>query len=182
MMRPDVRHPLVEDYLVQLRRSAARLPRSPRDDLVADITAHLDAGAAEADSEAAIRNLLDTVGDPDDIVAEAMPTPAETGPSGALALGLGVLALPLAGLGLVIFSIPLAIVAIVLGWRALRHARQVAGPSGVAISALAIGVVALVVPLLLFSVLFSTHSDPPKQEGPVEATVPMKAPDPILPG
>ena len=177
-MRPDVRNPLVEDYLARLRLAAARLPRAQRDDLVADLTAHLDAGAAEAGSEAEIRNLLDAVGDPDQIVAEAMPAPAVaagSGPSGALALGLGVLALVLAGVGLLIFSIPLAIAVIALGWRARQYARSVAGSAVLATSAFVLGVIALVLPLLLWSVLSSAHSDTPEQQDqrPAEATVPL---------
>lgn len=72
-MRSEVRHPLVDAYLARLRKAAERLPRSQRDELVAELTQHVDAGTQDASSEADIRNMLDALGDPDEIVADARP-------------------------------------------------------------------------------------------------------------
>jgi len=71
---------LVQDYLARLERAAARLDADRRAELLASITEHLDearsTGAAQ--DEAAVRTLLDRLGEPVDIVAAAQ----DGGPSG----------------------------------------------------------------------------------------------------
>src|SRR5918995_2239918 len=99
-MRTQPRHALVERYLVDLQRAAARLPRAQREELLAEISAHVDAAATAAQSEADIRNMLDDLGSPSDIVDAASPRAAEVGPTGWLALALGVLALLLPVVGI----------------------------------------------------------------------------------
>jgi hypothetical protein len=79
-----VAEPLIEIYLGQLRAAAWPLPASRRDELVADVRSHIDA-ALEAQGtrdEAAIRTVLDRLGEPE-AIAEA-----EVGESGATGLGL----------------------------------------------------------------------------------------------
>lgn len=77
-MSTRVQHPLAADYLDRLRRAARRLPRDRRDELVADIEAHLaetirpDAGDAEA------LTVLDRLGAPEDIVEAEQPRPEPT--------------------------------------------------------------------------------------------------------
>lgn len=66
-------HPLAADYLKRLRDAARSLPRSRRDDLLADIQDHLTEAAPTGASEADVLTALDRLGDPDEIVA------AETG-------------------------------------------------------------------------------------------------------
>ncbi len=66
-------HPLVDDYLRRLDRAAQRLPRDDRNELVAEIRSHLDAGLSPDPDEAEVRNLLATLGSPEDIVAAAGP-------------------------------------------------------------------------------------------------------------
>ncbi len=78
-----VTHPLVADYLHRLERAAAALPRSEREELVAEIRSHLDTGLAPDATEADVRNLLDDLGTPDEIVAVAAPTPSATVKRGA---------------------------------------------------------------------------------------------------
>jgi hypothetical protein len=74
-MSTRVQHPLAADYLDRLRRAARRLPRDRREELVADIEAHLaetvepDAGDAEA------LTVLDRLGAPENIVEAEQPRP-----------------------------------------------------------------------------------------------------------
>lgn len=65
---------LIEDYLARLERALRVLAPSRRQQLLSEITQHLDESRARLaeESEAAIRDLLDRVGQPDDIAAEAM--------------------------------------------------------------------------------------------------------------
>jgi uncharacterized membrane protein len=64
---------LVDDYLKRLNRELAGLPRARRRELVAEISEHIAEARAdlESESEAAIRTLLDRLGDPEEIAAEA---------------------------------------------------------------------------------------------------------------
>lgn len=76
-MTTSTPHPLALRYLEDLRRSAARLPRGRRDELVAEITEHL-AEAIESDaSDAEVLTVLDRLGDPEEIVEAEQPRPAE---------------------------------------------------------------------------------------------------------
>lgn len=64
----------VAEYLRRLERSLGDVPRQRRREIVADIREHLSDALAEigpGPGEAAVRNVLDRVGDPEDIVAEA---------------------------------------------------------------------------------------------------------------
>jgi hypothetical protein len=63
---------LVEEYLKQLRRELAGVPRGRRRELLDEITAHIVEARADlaAEGEAEIRNLLDRLGDPAEIAAE----------------------------------------------------------------------------------------------------------------
>ncbi len=65
---------IIADYLRRLDIALSRLPESRRRQLVTEIDEHLKEARAELSeqSEAAIRELLDRVGQPDDIAAEAM--------------------------------------------------------------------------------------------------------------
>ena len=73
---------LVQDYLARLQRAAAELPVDRRDELLAGIGEHLDAArdAGLADDEAAVRALLDRLGEPSDIVAAASDSSAAPAP------------------------------------------------------------------------------------------------------
>jgi hypothetical protein len=64
-------HPLVEGYLRSLDGAAKVLPRRERDELVGQIRAHLDEALMPDASEADVRNVLDSLGTPWDIVAAA---------------------------------------------------------------------------------------------------------------
>jgi uncharacterized membrane protein len=70
---------LVEDYLDRLERELADFPSARRRELVQAISEHIAEARAQFDSEseADVRNLLDRMGDPADIAAEAHGAPEE---------------------------------------------------------------------------------------------------------
>jgi uncharacterized membrane protein len=74
-MTTTARHPLVEDYLARLRAEAARLPADQSRELVSDIDEHLDAALTQDSSEAEVRNVLDRLGTPHELVIEAGGSP-----------------------------------------------------------------------------------------------------------
>lgn len=68
---------LTDDYLRRLTAAAQVLPRAERDELVAEIREHLALGVSSDATESDVRNLLDELGAPEDIVAAARgPQPA----------------------------------------------------------------------------------------------------------
>jgi hypothetical protein len=69
-MNPTV-HPLVAGYLRSLEGAAKVLPRRERDELVTEIRMHLDEALPPGATEADVRNALDALGAPWDIVAAA---------------------------------------------------------------------------------------------------------------
>jgi hypothetical protein len=72
------RDPLIDDYVGRLRAAAGGLPRARRDELVAEIEEHIDAALREGerDDEAAVRNVLERLGPPEEIAAAAGPARA----------------------------------------------------------------------------------------------------------
>lgn len=72
---------LVEGYLRRLDAAASELPRERRAELVAEIREHLDEALREVDAadEVAVRNVLERLGPPEDIVHAAEP-PAPVAP------------------------------------------------------------------------------------------------------
>ena len=104
-------HPLADDYLRRLDRAARVLPRREREDLVVDIRTHLEAGLTPEATEAEVRNLLDGLGAPEDVVAAASPErpSAQRGAREVFALVLLVTGFPpvlgwLVGMGLMLWS------------------------------------------------------------------------------
>jgi hypothetical protein len=69
---------LVDDYMRQLEAAAAHLQRSRRAELVAEIREHIDAALRAEDEagEAAVRNVLERLGPPEEIVEAAEPPQA----------------------------------------------------------------------------------------------------------
>jgi len=74
---------LVDDWVSAVRRASADLPAEQRDDLLADLREHVAAARAELrpETEADVRTILDRLGDPATIAAEARlgTPPAEPG-------------------------------------------------------------------------------------------------------
>jgi uncharacterized membrane protein len=64
---------IVTDYLDRLDAELAGVPRAGRREVLDEIEAHIEEGRAElpADDEAGVRNLLERLGDPGEIAAEA---------------------------------------------------------------------------------------------------------------
>ena len=63
---------LVAEYLERLEHELADLPRARRHEILEEISQHIEEARAEVgDDELRVRSLLDRVGDPDDIAAEA---------------------------------------------------------------------------------------------------------------
>ncbi|HVM15424.1 MAG TPA: hypothetical protein VM287_14000 [Egibacteraceae bacterium] len=154
-------HRQADNYLRELRQAARVLPRSHRGELVAEIQAHLADGLAQAESQAAVRNLLDDLGNPADIVRAALPPGGAPPTVGTLALVLGLVG---AGISLVPFigvvvAIPLGIAAVVLGINARRQARSWGTPMGIATGGVVAGVIAMVVPLLVVALFLPWGSD-----------------------
>ena len=92
---------LVEEYLTRLEAAAAHMQRARRAELVAEIREHIEAALRQEQTadEAAIRNVLERLGAPDEIVDAAEPPPADgTGRAGALEIvALVALIIPLIG-------------------------------------------------------------------------------------
>jgi uncharacterized membrane protein len=92
-MTTTARHPLVEGYLKRLRADAAALPVDQAHELLADIEEHLRAALPHDATETQVRNVLERLGAPEDLVAAASgdpETPAPgprsfASPSGAIA-------------------------------------------------------------------------------------------------
>jgi Domain of unknown function (DUF4190) len=116
---------LVEDYLRRLDAAASTLPPDRRAELVSEIREHLQEGLrhAGAADEVSVRNLLERLGPPEEIVAEAAdPAPPasapvsapETNSSAVASVVLG--ALWLLGIG--------SVLALIFGYRGRREIKS----------------------------------------------------------
>jgi hypothetical protein len=70
-------HPLAADYLHRLRRAARSIPRSRRDELLAEIEAHLADAIDPETSDADALSVLDRLGKPEEIVEAEQPRTSE---------------------------------------------------------------------------------------------------------
>jgi hypothetical protein len=120
--------PLVDDYLRRLEAAAAALPTHRRDELISEIRDHLDEGLRQSatSDEVAVRNLLERLGPPEEIVSAATESAPsgqlvvpvrETNGSATVSVLLGVLWL--AGIG--------SVLAIIFGYRARREIKNSGG-------------------------------------------------------
>ena len=64
-------HPLARDYLKRLKKAAAVLPPARRGELLAEIESHLSEALPAGASETEALNVLERLGEPAEIVAEA---------------------------------------------------------------------------------------------------------------
>ena len=71
--------PLVDDYLRRLDAAASALPAHQRDELVSQIRDHLEEALRRTPpgDKAAVRNILERLGPPEEIAAAADPPPEE---------------------------------------------------------------------------------------------------------
>jgi len=114
---------LVEDYLDRLEGELADFPSARRRELVQEISEHIAEARAgfETESEADVRNLLERMGDPADIAAEAREVPAlirADAPAGERrrSSALDVAALILLLVGGVVFPVIGWLIGVVLLW------------------------------------------------------------------
>jgi uncharacterized membrane protein len=64
---------VMDEYLGRLERSLRDVPTARREEIISGIVDHIDEALAEEpdDNEASVRNVLDRVGDPEEIASEA---------------------------------------------------------------------------------------------------------------
>jgi uncharacterized membrane protein len=121
-MTTAARHPLVEDYLKKLWAEAARLPVDQARELVADIDEHLLAALPQEASETEVRNVLERLGTPAELVDAASGTPVVTpsGPKSFASPGGAIICLVAAEILSILLplSVPLWIIGLVMMARA----------------------------------------------------------------
>ena len=96
---------IVEEYLEQLNSALALVPATRRAEIVNEIAQHVADGrsALDEETEVAVRNLLDRVGSPEDIAAEALPaTPQQPGAARRSFRGVAAVAIALAAVGIAV--------------------------------------------------------------------------------
>jgi hypothetical protein len=151
--------PPVDDYLRRLEAAASALPAHQRDELVSEIREHIQEALrqAPAGDEAAVRNVLERLGPPEEIVAAADPPPpappvAAFSQANGLAIASVLLAvLWVAGIG--------AVLALVFGYRARRQIKNSAGRqtgSGLATAGIVLGWIGITI-LVAGIILVSLH-------------------------
>lgn len=182
-MTTKPRHPLVEEYLTDLQQCAERLPRHEREELMTELRAHVDAGAIEARSEADIRNMLDALGAPEEIIAASgasVNSDDGSSPTGRVALTFGILALVLLPMSyflflLSLFVLPFGLTAVVLGVRDRRRLHLAGAPTSTATAATVTGGAAVVIPVLLLALLVGarTVNESPESVPGQDSVVPV---------
>ena len=100
-MNATALHPLARAYLRRLEKAARQLPRARRKELIEEIEAHLSEALPAGTSEAEARNVLERLGEPAQIVAEAGAGQAPAAQAGLLEW----LAIPLLLIGGFIFIV-----------------------------------------------------------------------------
>jgi HAAS domain-containing protein len=148
---------LVEDYLRRLEAAAGDLPRARRAELVQEIREHVEHGLDETGrDEASIRNVLERLGPPEEIVAAAEP-PSTVARAGRLEIA-AVIALVVPFLG---WILGLALVAVSHVWSSRQKT---------------IGIALALVPILLPAVGLTLASAEGTQE-PVPVDAPSGSAD-----
>jgi hypothetical protein len=141
--------PQVDDYLRRLDAAASALPAHRREELISEIRDHLQEALRQtpASDETAVRNALERLGPPEEIVAAAADsTPSdqlvapfrETNGAAIVAVVLGVLWF--AGIG--------SVLALVFGYRARREIKSSGGSqkgSGLATAGIILGWIGIAV-------------------------------------
>jgi uncharacterized membrane protein len=155
--------PLVDDYLRRLDAAASALPADRRDELVGEIRDHLREalGQTPAGDQAAVRDVLERLGSPEEIAAAAADpppgqVPAAFSETNGLAIASVLLAvLWFAGIG--------AVLALVFGYRARREINNSAGRqtgSGLATAGIILGWIGITI-LVAGVILISLHPNKP---------------------
>ncbi|MEV6714847.1 hypothetical protein AB0M48_22760 [Lentzea sp. NPDC051208] len=100
MSRPVVEHPLVTNYMSALLHDASVLSEARRAELAEEIRSHIEISLPENASEIEIRNLLDRLGEPSEIVAAEL----DDRPSGSQVASAPLKRSDLAGLALLLLG------------------------------------------------------------------------------
>jgi hypothetical protein len=170
--------PLADDYLRRLDAAASALPAHRREELVSEIRGHLQEGLrqAPAGDETAVRNMLERLGPPEEIVSAATDPAApdqlvgafrETNGSAIVSVVLGVLWF--AGIG--------SLLALVFGYKARREIKNSAGSqkgSGLATAGIILGWIGIAI--LLVAVAGGVALVVGSASGPGGAPVPVHSP------
>ena len=177
--------PLVEDYMRRLEAAAWALPDYRREELLAEIRAHLDEALRQvpAGDEAAVRSVLARLGSPEEIVAAAAdpmpdgqfvpyPVPAPAPETNGLAIASLLFGIFwLGGIG--------SLAALILGYRARREIRNSAGfQRGSSLATIGIvlgwiGIVLLVMAAVAALFLLAASSTTTGTPTPVASVVPV---------
>jgi uncharacterized membrane protein len=156
--------PLVDDYLRRLDAAASALPAHRRDELISQIRDHFQEALrqAPATDEAAVRNVLERLGSPEEIVAAAndsSPPDQLAAPSseinGFALLSVLAAVLWIAGLG--------AVLALVFGYRARWEIRRSAGKqkgSGLATAGIILGWIGIAIVVAAVITISLIHKPP----------------------
>jgi Domain of unknown function (DUF4190) len=155
--------PLVDDYLRRLDAAASALPAHRRDELLSEIRDHLREALLQtpAGDKAAVRNVLERLGPPEEIVAAATDPPrdqlvAALSQTNGLAIASVLLAvLWFAGIG--------AVLALVFGYRARSEIKNSAGSqtgSSLATAGITLGWIGIAI-LVAGVILISFHPNKP---------------------
>jgi uncharacterized membrane protein len=169
---------LVDDYLHRLDAAASALPPGRRAELISEIRGHVQESLREnpANDEAAVRNLLERLGPPEDIVSAAGDSPPsghlvaaprrEINGSAIVSVVLGVLWLAWIG----------SVLAIVFGFRARRQIKNSAGSqrgSALAIAGIILGSIGILLLLIAAGAAIAAIVAPSGGSGvPVPVTTP----------
>lgn len=152
--------PLVDDYLRRLDAAASALPAHRRDELVGEIRDHIQEALRQtpAGDKAAVRNVLERLGSPEEITAAAAdpPPPGQLAAAFSQTNGLAIASLLLAVLW---FAGIGAVLALVFGYRARREINNSAGRqtgSGLATAGIILGWIGITI-LVAGVILISFH-------------------------
>ena len=156
--------PLADDYLRRLEAAASALPVHQREELVSQIRDHLQEALRQtpAGDKAAVRNVLERLGAPEEIAAAATDPPpdqsvAAFGQVNGVAIASVLLAvLWFAGIG--------AVLALVFGYRARWQIKNSAGAqtgSGLATAGIILGWIGITI-LVAGVILIAFHPNKPQ--------------------
>lgn len=156
--------PLIDDYLRRLDAAASALPAHQRDELVSEIRDHLQEALRQtpASDKAAVRDVLERFGSPEEIAAAATdpPPPDQMVASFRQTNGLAIASLLLAVLWVAGIG---AVLALIFGYRGRREIKSSAGGqagSGLATAGIILGWIGITI-LAAGIILISFHPNKP---------------------
>jgi uncharacterized membrane protein len=156
--------PLVDDYLRRLDAAASALPAYRRDELISEIRDHLREALRQtpAGDKAAVRDVLERLGPPEEIAAAATDAPPTDQPVAAFSQinGMAIASVLLAVLWLAGIG---AVLALVFGYRARWEIKNSTGRqtgSGLATAGIILGWIGVTI-LVAALIFINLHSNKP---------------------